>query len=83
MRVDGAFMMRHNVRRFCGIVIFAEERGFRPFLSLVHVYPDAEGKIERRGNDAALPRRGKGALPVCGFDAVCPCGAKALQSWRA
>ena len=36
-----------------------------------------------RGNDAALPRRGKGALPVCGIDAVCPCGAKALQSWRA
>ena len=80
VRVDGAFMMRHNVRRFCGIVIFAEERGFQPFLSLVHVYPDAEGKIERKGNDAALPRRGKGALPVCGGDAVCPCGAKALQS---
>ena len=26
---------------------------------------------------------GQGALPVCVFDAVCPCGAKALQSWRA
>ena len=33
--------------------------------------------------DAALPRGGKGALPVCGGDAVYPCGAKALQSWRA
>ena len=62
---------------------FREERGFRPFLSLAHVYPDAEGKIGRRGNDAPLPRGGKGALPVCRFDAVCPCGAKALQSWRA
>ena len=27
-----------------------------------------------------MPRRGKGALPVCEGDAVCPCGAKALQS---
>ena len=59
---------------------FRGKKGLSPFLSLVHVYPDAEGKIERRGNDAALPRGGKGALQVCGGDAVCPCGAKALQS---
>ena len=26
---------------------------------------------------------GQDMLPVRGFDAVCPCGAKALQSWRA
>ena len=33
---------------------------------------------------ATLPcPAGKEALPVCGVDAVCPCGAKALQSWRA
>ena len=82
VRVDGAFMMRHNVRRFCGIVIFAEERGFRPFLSLVHVYPDAEGKIERRGNDAALPRGGKGRCR-CAQATLFALRAKALQSWRA
>ena len=41
-------------------------------------------RLQRRAfGDAALPCRGKGALPVCGIDAVCPCGAKALQSWRA
>ena len=31
-------------------------------------------------SDAALPPQGQGALPVCGIDAVCPVGAKALQS---
>ena len=31
-------------------------------------------------SDAALPHQGQGALPVCGIDAVCPVGAKALQS---
>ena len=30
-----------------------------------------------------LAQGGKDMLPVCGIDAVCPCGAKALQSWRA
>ena len=80
VRVDGAFMMRHNVRRFCGIVIFAEERGFRPFLSLAHVYSDAEGKIGRRGNDAALPRRGKGRCRCAYSTLFAPAGQKRFRA---
>ena len=41
--------------------------------------PPAKACVERR----CLAPQGQGALPVCGGDAVCPCGAKALQSWRA
>ena len=41
--------------------------------------PPAKACVGRR----CLAPQGQGALPVCGVDAVCPCGAKALQSWRA
>ena len=38
--------------------------------------PPAKACVERR----CLAPQGQGALQVCGGDAVCPCGAKALQS---
>ena len=38
--------------------------------------PPAKACVERR----CLAPQGQGTLPVCGGDAVCPCGAKALQS---
>ena len=38
--------------------------------------PPAKACVGRR----CLAPVGQGALPVCAFDAVCPCGAKALQS---
>ncbi len=38
--------------------------------------PPAKACVGRR----CLALRGQGTLPVCGGDAVCPCGAKALQS---
>ena len=41
--------------------------------------PPAKACVGRR----CLAPQGQGTLPVCGIDAVCPCGAKALQSWRA
>ena len=43
----------------------------------------AEG-MTGQAEEMTLPcPAGKEALPVYGIDAVCPCGAKALQSWRA
>ena len=54
-------------------------RGFRLFLLRASI-PDVEGK----GGGMTHPcHAGKDMLQVCESDAVCPCGAKALQSWRA
>ena len=44
----------------------------------------ASSRCKGKGRGGSLRRclapQGQGALPVCGVDAVCPCGAKALQS---
>ena len=44
----------------------------------------ASSRCKGKGRGGSLRRclapLGQGALPVCGVDAVCPCGAKALQS---
>ena len=56
----------------------APARGAGVLFSVRH--PGARGKEGAVPCDAALPPQGQGALPVCGVDAVCPCGAKALQS---
>ena len=39
-----------------------------------------KGKEKGGSLRRCLAPLGQGALPVCGVDAVCPCGAKALQS---
>ena len=49
----------------------------------VDVFPFAllRGRNDRTGGEMTLPcPAGKGALPVCGFDAVCPCGTRGRRS---